>query len=83
MPPAVASLPMVSTSSWAMLMSLAMAAFAHTAPLPHGHGAESDGSLAVYIVAGLAFVLSGLILAMRHLKTLTVAIVNRCLVAKK
>ncbi|MEQ5828629.1 hypothetical protein J3456_14785 [Sulfitobacter sp. NFXS29] len=51
------------------LMSLAMAAFAHTAPLPHGHGAKSDGSLAVYIVAGLAFVLSGLILAMRHLKT--------------
>ena len=50
-------------------MSLAMAAFAHPAPLPHGHGAESDGSLAVYIVAGLAFVLSGLILAMRHLKT--------------
>ncbi|MFG6564984.1 hypothetical protein ACGYLI_12265 [Sulfitobacter sp. 1A13421] len=51
------------------LSSLAMAAFAHSAPLPHSHGGESDGSLAVYAVAGLAFAVSGVILVMRHLKT--------------
>ena len=51
------------------LMSLAMAAFAHSAPLPHSHGGEGDGSLAVYLIAASAFALSGGILVLRRLKT--------------
>ncbi|MFG6567511.1 hypothetical protein [Sulfitobacter sp. 1A13679] len=51
------------------LMSLAMAAFAHSAPLPHSHGGEGDGSFAVYLIAAAAFPLSGVILVLRRLKT--------------
>ena len=51
------------------LMSCAKAAFAHSAPLPHSHGAEAETSPIIYAVAGLAFVLSGLIALSRRLKT--------------
>ncbi|MFG6560634.1 hypothetical protein [Sulfitobacter sp. 1A15299] len=51
------------------LSALAMAAFAHSAPLPHSHGGEGDGSLAVYLIATAAFALSGVILILRRSKS--------------